>query len=230
MFNKRIFLQFLYLLSKKEINDHLYLEGGAALSFIYGLDRVFSGDLDFTIDDYGLRLKLLNTIEEIMVEINKNKKYTYISTSNKVIIRDNNKIILQIDFYPLATKLFTWEEKNLFYGDKFFLIKTHSLEDIFAEKITNILQSDRFEFKDIVDTNSIHKILMHKINVSNFKIYLGQKLVGKQIIQVTKNDPSSIFLNKRADFANSHQLYNKKIKVEFKSEFISCYRIIEKYL
>lgn len=226
MIKKDVFLQFLYLLSAKKIKKYLYLEGGAALSFVYGLKRVFSNDLDFTIENEKFRPHLLTAAEEVIKKMYPNNQYVFKSTRNKIVISNRLKIILQLDIYTLTSDFFIWENNNLFYEGKEFTIKTHSLVDIFAEKITNIFQKDRCEFKDIADINNIFKRISPSLDVEYFKIYLHKKLVGKKIYNKT---PDS-YLSKKLHFKKSFLIYPGSNSLSFTSQFSCCQKIISLYL
>ena len=204
------------------------MEGGAALSFIYNLDRVFSNDLDFTIEDYQLRSELFDVVEEIAVKLN--KKYVCDADPNKIIIKDDKEVILEIDFYPLSAKLFSWEDKGLEYNKKGFSVKTHSLEDIFAEKISNIFQENRSEFKDVFDINKIYDILIDDLDKEKFKIYLHEKLLGKKIYKKIKNDPISLLNDRKVSFRESYASYAIKDSLNFEVQFSEICKIIKIFL
>jgi len=230
MIRKNIFLQFLYLLSSKAIKKDLYLEGGAALSFIYGQNRVFSNDLDFTIENKKLLKKFLNSIEEIIKEINPAKYSIRNVSNNKIIIKSGRLMILQIDVYVVSAKLFLWEEKELNLNNKKFTLRVHSFIDLFAEKITNIFQKDRCEFKDIIDINNIYKTIKTSVDPENFSIYLRNKFVGKKMHIQIKNNPILSYLNRKIAFKKSFLTSPKFKGKSFDKEFESCRRIMEIYL
>jgi len=230
MINQNIFLQFLYLLSTQEISQSLYLEGGAALSFVYGLNRVFSNDLDFTIDSDQLRPSLSVAVKEIMTLIDIGQPRLCESGNNQIIIKDGQRTVLQLDVYVLPAQLFLWEERVLRYGRREFTLKVHSLMDILAEKISNLFQEDRCEFKDIVDINNIFNLLGQSFNQASFKSYLRQKLIGKKIYPRIKNNPAQSFLARKANFLKSFSASTGLSHKVFSQEFSRCQVLISQCL
>lgn len=229
MVNKNTFLQFLYLLSKTQISKFLYLEGGAALSFVYGCKRVFSNDIDFTIVHSRLVPQLINTLQKVSIDSGLFTECTLQCQQNKIVIFSRKKPVIQIDFYVLPTDLFLSENKKLVYKNQEFFVKAHSLEDIFAEKITNVLQKDRTEFKDIMDINIIYKVLFSNMEDNKFRDYLQKKLVGKRIYN-KREKMILVYLNKIERFKKSYYLYDKRHEINFNNKFFYCQKVIERYL
>lgn len=227
MKDDNIFLNFLYLLSKNNISNSLYLEGGFCLSFIYGIDRVFSQDIDFTIDDIGKREELLIVATAIIPKVIKGE---ILIGENSIKISDGDKQIFQIDFYPLGKEFFYWEKKELVYKKNKFVVRVHSLEDIFAEKISNVFQNDRCEFKDIVDINAIYAKLKVELDEAKFKKYLHGKLFWKKVDIKIKNNPLFLVLDREISFKKSYSIYAAKDSLNFSSQFNGACRIIENFL
>lgn len=229
MIDQNIFWQFLYLLSAQKISQSLYLEGGAALSFVYGLDRVFSDDLDFTIDSDQLRPNFLAAVETILPLIDIDQPRLCQPSDNQIVIK-NEQRILRLDVYTLSAQLFLWEEYVLHYDRQEFTFKVHSLIDILAEKISNLFQEDRCEFKDIVDINNIFSLLYKSLDQASFKVYLRNKLIGKRIYFRIKNNPTQSFLERKANFAKSLSAPINLGHMAFNREFNRCQMLISRCL
>lgn len=226
MNNDNIFLKFLYFLSLKKISDKIFLEGGASLSFIYGFNRVFSQDLDFTIEHKKFLPELMIAVKETMKEIDIFSEFSMDSKENKIIISSDKEIVLSLDVYVLSSDLFLYEEKYLIYDNVNFKIKTHSLIDMFAEKITNLFQKDRCEFKDILDINNIFNRLDESINKDSFTLYLKEKFRGKKII----NNDLLFYYKKRKKLEKSFLHYSNSKNINFSKEFFICSKILTNFL
>ncbi|MFW6025488.1 MAG: nucleotidyl transferase AbiEii/AbiGii toxin family protein [Candidatus Woesearchaeota archaeon] len=152
---KYLFNKFLHYLSNSKEAKHFYLEGGYVLSFVYKLSRKFSRDIDFTIS----KKELVETFVERSVFILSNiiKDFYYKRRENKIIVYKKNDYLFDIDYYYLSSKYFEFQEVDLFSEKNKFTFNIHTIKDILCEKILNIVQSNRFEFKDVVDINLIVK-------------------------------------------------------------------------
>lgn len=134
--------------NNKKLSEHIHLEGGAALSLYYNINRKFSNDLDFTIESQDDMdrfreniIKPFNSDDYFEKHINKNKTCVY---------NRKGKIILTFDYY-LAKKQFCHYEEMLLDGVTPSLI--HSVADILTEKLCCMI--DRDTEKDVHDAATI---------------------------------------------------------------------------
>lgn len=145
------------LLSQSSLSKNLYLEGGAALSFLFGIKREFSGDLDFTFS-YRRAIQALNQeFPAFLVSLENKERLSYFLNSKEkrfTIFKDRMKIF-HLDYEIVDDKFFSWIEVSFTFKGKNFKIRTHTLEDIFAEKICGLLDPKRVEYKDLLDLKSI---------------------------------------------------------------------------
>jgi len=161
----------LYLISQMQVAKDLYLEGGAALSFVYKIKRKFSDDLDFTVPNYKV-IKIFK--EEYHSFVKKTEYYIeFLDMFDKNSLRLNfiskEARDFHLDFTVVENKLFDWCWAKIPTQKGDIVIKTHTLEDITAEKICGILSPDRFEYKDIVDINkTVSRVSIAKL-IFNFK-------------------------------------------------------------
>lgn len=176
--------------------DRLIFMGGTCIRIVYGSDR-FSEDID--LDNYGLNKKdfedLMHIIknelkkEGIKVEIRNTFKGVYhcyikfpaILFNNKLSPLKDEKILIQIDSYPLKSKP-NYKTFVLSKFDVFTEIRTYSIETILAQKIFTLIDRKRFKGRDIYDIVYLYSLskpnwqyLKKHTNISNEK-ELKQKL------------------------------------------------------
>lgn len=175
-------------MTKHEISNSVFLEGGASLNFVYGIRRKFSNDFDFTVENKRLMKRFFEIIKKILLALDHNLSFKI--SQNKINIIRNGLSVFHVDCYELDQKYFDWELKRLTLDAKVLSIKTHTLPDIFAEKITNL--STRSEMNDITDISHIIEKYPNLPRKPEFKRIFKLKLEAKNL---TKQDIAFISNN-----------------------------------
>jgi len=142
----------------KKLSTHIHLEGGAALSLYYNVDRKFSNDLDFTIETQGDIDRFRDSITKPFDS--KDYQVKHINENKTNIYDTRGKMVLSFDYY-LATKEFCNYEEVLLDGITPSLI--HSVEDIFVEKLCCMV--DRDAERDVHDAVVILEKYSPKIDI-----------------------------------------------------------------
>jgi|GEM_PF-4479920 len=155
----------------KELSRGIHLEGGAALSFYYGFERVFSNDLDFTYETVKDRIRFLL---DLSLPLGQNFYAKELSKNRSSIIdRKTGNILFSIDYYHAPSKFCDYE--NLPFEGK-TNSQIHSLLDILTEKFFCIIERDTK--RDVIDTVMI--LRSGRVNfceLSNlFRLKQGTKL------------------------------------------------------
>lgn len=172
------FLQY-YILNyvyNSEYGDELIFTGGTCLRFCYGLPRL-SEDLDFNSTEKNFDYpKFKNDIkkyfaakldfEQLKVQIKGKNKIIYLkfpvleAIGYPIEKPTDNILFVRIDITPVKTKEYKTEIFLQSSYDFSFLIKHYSIEDLFASKISAILQREtrngtkikpRFKGRDYFD-------------------------------------------------------------------------------
>lgn len=176
--------------------DRLIFMGGTCIRIVYGSDR-FSEDID--LDNYGLNKKNFEDLmyivkselqkEGIGVEIRNTFKEVYhcyikfpaILFNNKLSPLKDEKILIQIDSFPVKNKP-DYKTFILSKFDVFTEIRTYSIETLLAQKIITLTDRKRFKGRDIYDIVYLYSLttpnwqyLKKYTNISNKK-ELKQKL------------------------------------------------------
>jgi predicted nucleotidyltransferase component of viral defense system len=111
--------------SDEKIADLIHLDGGAALSFFYNIERKFSQDLDFTIET--------------------EEAFTY----TQKMLSKLNTTSLTVDLVVVPSEYCEYELSPL----NSIKVSVHTIEDIFAEKICCLI--DRNTYRDLWDVHQI---------------------------------------------------------------------------
>lgn len=111
--------------SDEKIADIIHLDGGAALSFFYDIERNFSLDLDFTIET-----------DEALEYTQKNLSASEIKP-------------LSVDLVTVPSEYCRYESRQLGSVN----ISLHTIADILAEKFCCLI--DRDTYRDLWDTHQI---------------------------------------------------------------------------
>lgn len=152
--------QYLYTLySQEEFKDRIHLDGGVALKFFYNIDRKFSNDLDFTIEDNGSANLLIDFIISYFQGYIDHSVQT---SENKILILRNNTHLFHIDYYIVPAEYCNYSSEMLeLEGKPQLPCSIHSIEDILVEKLFCLVS--RTEKRDMTDIVSILDI---RINLS----------------------------------------------------------------
>jgi len=192
-------------ISQMPIAEDLYLEGGAALNFVYEIRRRFSGDLDFTVPDR----KIIKIFKEEYKSFAK-KPSCYIE--------------FPFDFTIVENKLFDWRWAKISTKKGDILIKTHTMEDIIAEKICCVLSSDRIEYKDVIDINKV----ISKVKIEKLKGIVLRKIKAK--FQGSRKEVLvDLFTGKKQKFLKNASSNGYGLK-NFNNNYFDATRLIKKLL
>lgn len=176
--NKKIQKEFISYIFKS-IKSDIALEGGAALYYVYNIDRLMSPDIDLTTCD----IRVFNDFYFLCKNfaIARGFKIKQIKSPDfKRLTFFHKDQILSVDLYFLNSRKFTEISKKRFNisKTKCKIVYTHSLEDIGAEKICCILDANRFKSNDVLD---LAKILDKDIDQKKIKKLLRLKLISKNM-------------------------------------------------
>ncbi len=196
---KKLFDEYLYNLSLNNQAKYYYLEGGYALSFIYNFPRKFSTDIDFTISREEFIGRFVKQSISILQRIIKD--FNSEEVNNKIKVYEKNRYLFDIDYYFVPYSYFEFKEINLVYGNNKFVFNVHTLKDILCEKILNVIQYDRFEFKDVIDINLIFE---KNLEVKNLNKLLKIKS-DKKINQKSRKEIIGIINSNTYKFEPSHE-------------------------
>ncbi len=111
--------------ASKQLQMKVRLDGGAALGFFYGIDRTFSSDLDFTVEDNGTRLELARTLKGVCPPS------------------------IGIDVFVVPARFCEFETHAM----EDVHVVTHSIADLLAEKLCCLI--DRDATRDVLDAANI---------------------------------------------------------------------------
>lgn len=136
----------------RQLSLGVNLEGGAALSFFYGIEREYSGDLDFTIDNLSNYERFRKIITKPLVGAN-----AIHIDKNQTRIHTNKNGTFYIDYFIAPSCYCEYVKKDL---DDKTRCNLHSLNDIFVEKIYCLIQRnaerDFFDLKKIIKKNLVN--------------------------------------------------------------------------
>lgn len=136
-----------HLYADNRLIDRLHLQGGAALALVYGMNRVFSNDLDFTVDDE----QALNALLKILLHFGQQQKLRIHKQNSRVTFFEssNNKEVFHLDVCIVPPSLCEYSKIKYTYRGAEEFINVHSINDLFIEKIYCTLT--RCEIRDIKD-------------------------------------------------------------------------------
>lgn len=142
---KQSIIQFLYDVYNQELlRTNMHLDGGAALSLFYNIDRTFSNDVDFTIEDQvtlNALLAWLGTDFTYFTEITHRK--------NAIIFSQGRHEIFKLDYYIVPSTYCEYSSQLLRTDRGNVSCMIHSLDDIFVEKLFCLF--DRKTYRDVHD-------------------------------------------------------------------------------
>lgn len=161
----------------------VYFEGGFVLSSIYKIDRIYSGDLDFTIECSAIEDKLIKILPKVIEEFSKAHKqdFNFSWRDNSIEILQNGLNFLTLDYYIVPQELFEWKRNTINVQSELFEMNFHTVKDILAEKICCVIDKDRYEFKDLWDIKEIEKRYIGDVNGKEFYNILARKMSSKNI-------------------------------------------------
>lgn len=172
-----------WLYCDETIRDNIYLEGGAALHFLYEIPRRFSNDIDLTITSESKSSQLLRSLEKFARQCICGNKLleTHVQGANTISFKEGKVELTKVDFFVQLPGTFTWEYRAMNSGNMRFRVRTHSLIDIFAEKVANTLQPNRIKYKDVIDVPLIHLYLASRHDAGVLCEAINDKLVQKKL-------------------------------------------------
>lgn len=148
----------------------IHLEGGAALSLYYGIERIFSNDLDFTIET---AVDCQRFRDGILDPLPGNYTINHRDETKTHILDEEGSVVLTLDYFVVPPQNCYYEEV-LLDGKTPSLI--HSLDDILAEKLCCLI--DRDAERDVLDAaNIIRKLQPSEAGLS---MLFSQKQAAKQ--------------------------------------------------
>ncbi|MBH41864.1 MAG: hypothetical protein CL685_04055 [Candidatus Magasanikbacteria bacterium] len=168
-----IIKQYLHgLYGNKALSHGIHLEGGAALSFYYGFERVFSNDLDFTYETAKDRARFLL---DLSLPLGKDFYAKELSKHRSSIIeRSTGNTLFSVDYYHAPSRFCDYETRP-FEGKT--NSKIHSLLDILTEKLFCLIERDTK--RDVIDAAMI--LRSEKVNASE----LSSLFTLKQTVKLT---------------------------------------------
>lgn len=200
-----------YLFKNSEISTGLHLDGGAALSLLYGIDRKFSNDLDFTIDNEG---SLKTFIDNALIPFSDFEPNTHIDiypSENRITFMLEDNELFHLDYYLVPSTFCNYNDIKFLFNDRASVISAHTMEDIFVEKLFCLIS--RIELRDIED---LIKLTKH----SNFNSSLISS-IWKQKNKIKKSEFSTL-----SDFIESFYLGgNLKFIEKFPGQSEECYTL-----
>lgn len=200
-----------YLFKNSAISTGLHLDGGAALSLLYGIDRKFSNDLDFTIDnENSLKIFIDNVLTPFSNFSSKANINITLSNSRITFMSKSNELF-HVDYYLVPSTFCSYNDIEFLFNDRSSIISAHTIEDIFVEKLFCLIS--RIELRDIED---LIKLTKH----SNFNSSLISS-IWKQKNKIKKSEFSTL-----SDFIESFYLGgNLKFIEKFPVQSEECYTL-----
>ena len=215
-----------WLYSDKLVQDRIFLEGGAALHFLYGIKRKFSYDIDLTLAKESDLPILLKSLHKFVGQDENSGIAFKVLDDHSIGLFKNHKLLTSIDFYVQSIGSFAYECRKIEWRKSETEVQTHSLDDILAEKICNALQRDRIEFKDINDIPLIYSYLRQNDKAKNLRKLTQQKLKYKKILMPTQKKLANYWQDREKDFLSSFNTGDWAVESrDFNEKYEQAYKI-----
>lgn len=198
-----------YLFKNSKISIGMHLDGGASLSLLYGIDRKFSNDLDFTIDSKdSLNIFIDNALTPFS-NFETNASIGKLLSDNRVTFISDGNELFHIDYYLVPSTFCNYNDMEFLFDDDISIVSAHTIEDIFVEKLFCLIS--RIELRDIED---FIKLTKH----SSFKSNLIDS-IWKQKNKIKKSEFSTL-----SDFVESFYFEgNMKFIEKFPRQSEECF-------